>query len=112
MVKRPFRLTRSTDFMRVRRSGRSYAHPLLLLVALRNNDQSLRIGITAGKSVGGAVQRNRAKRRLRAAAHGMQPTLNLGWDLILIARPALLTAEYPQIQAALRDLFVRANLLE
>ena len=110
-MERQFRLTRSTDFKRVRRFGKSYAHPLLVLVALRNDGQAVRVGIAAGKSVGGAVQRNRAKRRLRAAIQNMRDETWIGWDVILIARPPILIAEFPQIQAALRELLLRANIL-
>jgi hypothetical protein len=58
-VKRRFRLTRSTDFKRVRRIGRSYAHPLVVLIVASNEIQQARIGIVAGKTVGMAVERNR-----------------------------------------------------
>ena len=71
-MKRNFRLTRSTDFKRVRNAGKSYAHPLLVLVVNPAAENSLKIGVTAGRSVGGAVQRNRAKRLLREA---MRPYL-------------------------------------
>jgi ribonuclease P protein component len=69
-VQRNFRLTRSEDFKRVRRDGKSYAHPLVVLIALNseNNEHSrVRVGVAAGKSVGTAVIRNRTKRLLREA---------------------------------------------
>jgi ribonuclease P protein component len=110
-VKRRFRLTRSTDFKRVRRFGKSYAHPLLVLVTTNNEEQFSRVGITAGKSIGGAVQRNRAKRRIRAAVRSIQPEIAPGWDIMLIARPAVITADYSQLEKALKDLLLRANLL-
>ena len=65
-MNRRFRLTRSTDFKRVRRIGKSYAHPLVVFVAAPNELQQVRIGVVAGRAVGSAVQRNRAKRQLRA----------------------------------------------
>jgi ribonuclease P protein component len=57
-VKRRFRLTRSTDFKRVRSSGKSYAHPLVVLYALPSDQPHMRIGVAASKAVGNAVQRN------------------------------------------------------
>jgi ribonuclease P protein component len=52
-------------------------------------DRPVRLGFTASKKVGGAVQRNRAKRRLRAAADRVLPDRAApGWDLVLIARQA------------------------
>ncbi len=123
-MKRNFRLTRSTDFKRVRNSGKSYAHPLVVLVAIPSTmlmtsastenvlQEALpcRVGVTAGRSVGGAVQRNRAKRLLREAMRMLLPEIRPGWDLILIARQPLPGATYQQVQAALSQLMRRANL--
>lgn len=113
-MNRKFRLSRSTDFQRVRRLGKSYAHPLLVFVAYPNPDAQAetRCGVTAGRSVGGAVQRNRAKRLLRSVIQPYLPGLPPGWDLALIARRPLLEASYPQIQAALHTLLRRARLLQ
>ena len=110
-MKRRFRLTKSTDFQRVRRLGKSYAHPLVVLVCLENQESITRWGVVAGKSVGGAVQRNRAKRLLRAA---IQPVLNevqSGWDLILIARHPLVNVDFNQVLSALLQLLRRACVM-
>ena len=80
-MQRKFRLTRSTDFKRVRRDGKSYAHPLIVLIALENQLSITRVGVTAGKSVGNAVKRNRAKRLIRAATRALHPQMATGWDL-------------------------------
>jgi len=110
-VKRKFRLTSSTDFQRVRRLGKSYAHPLIVLVALPSESSSLRIGIAAGRSVGNAVQRNQAKRRMRSAIQPWLEKLPPGWDLVLIARQPILAAPYDQLCVALRGLLRRARLV-
>jgi len=112
-VKRKFRLTRSTDFQRVRRLGKSFAHPLIVLITLRNElgDQS-RIGIAAGRSVGNAVRRNRAKRLLRAAMQPYLPSISSGWDIVLIARRPLTDVKSQQAQKVLAILLRRAGLLQ
>ena len=110
-MKRNFRLTRSTDFKRVRNAGKSYAHPLIVLVASPAAENSLKVGVTAGRSVGGAIQRNRAKRLLREAMRLLLPAIRPGWDLILIARKPLAVATYEQVQSTLSQLIRRANLL-
>jgi len=111
-VQKRFRLTRSEDFKRVRQSGKSYAHPLIVLVAQANESkETLRVGVSAGKTAGTAVDRNRAKRLLREAMRPLLPTLASGWDLILIARPALVTSTLEDTRSALTNLFQRANLL-
>jgi ribonuclease P protein component len=111
-VQRRFRLSRSEDFKRVRRHGKSYAHPLVVLVAQPSqSDGHLKIGIAAGKTTGSAVHRNRAKRLLREAMRTLIPYLASGWDLILIARPALVSATLTDTRSALANVLERAGLL-
>lgn len=110
-MQRNFRLTRSTDFKRVRRTGKSYAHPFVVLVVQASEAPRVRVGVTAGRSVGGAVQRNRAKRLLREAMRPLLPQLIPGWDLVLIARPALLSSSLQDIHQTLTNLLRRAQLI-
>jgi ribonuclease P protein component len=112
-VKRKFRLTKSTDFQRVRRLGKTYAHPLVVLVALQNEAGGPpRFGVAAGRSVGKAVVRNRAKRRLRAVLQPYITSVLPGWDVILLARRPILEAPFQQVQAAVSVLMQRAQLLQ
>lgn len=106
-----FRLTRSEDFKRVRRSGKSYAHSLVVLVAQSSGLKHIRVGVAAGKTTGTAVHRNRAKRLLREAMRPLLPSLASGWDLILIARPTLVTASLADTREALMSLLQRAQIL-
>lgn len=110
-MQRKFRLTQSTDFKRVRRTGKSYAHPFVVLVLQTSEVPRVRVGVTAGRSVGGAVQRNRAKRLIREAVRPLLPELLPGWDLILIARPALLSKSLQEIRQVLVSLLRRAQIL-
>ena len=110
-MQRSFRLTRSEDFKRVRRDGKSYAHPLVVLIVQNNDQPRVRVGVAAGKSVGTAVIRNRAKRLLREAMRPYLASLASGWDLILIARPALVSATLEDTQRALLNLLQRAKVL-
>ena len=107
-----FRLSRSEDFKRVRRNGKSYAHPLVVLVTQASKTSThVRVGVAAGKTTGNAVLRNRAKRLLREAMRPMLASLASGWDLVLIARPALVTATLEDTRAALLNLLRRAKIL-
>ncbi|HUC60754.1 MAG TPA: ribonuclease P protein component [Alphaproteobacteria bacterium] len=109
------RLTRRPEFLRVAAARRSYAAPGLVLQVLRReageDAGSVRLGLTASRKVGNAVARNRARRRLRAAANAVLPLrAEPGYDLVLIARAA--TAERPfalllgDLETALRRLGV------
>ena len=115
-MKRRFRLTRSIDFQRVRRSGKSFSHPLVVLYAISpeargDHEGVVRVGAIAGLAVGNAVKRNRAKRLLRAAMTDLLPQTLPGSDLLLIARPALPGSDFQQTRAALLSLLKRAGLL-
>ncbi len=110
-MQRRFRLTRSEDFKRVRRSGKSYAHPLLVLIAQAAENEGLRIGVTASRGIGTAVQRNRSKRLLREAVRTLIPSLSPGWEILLIARPAILLSSVFEVREALLILLRRADLV-
>ena len=110
-MQRKFRLTRSEDFKRVRRSGKSYAHPLVVLIVQAYDQPHVKVGVTAGRTVGTAVYRNRAKRLLREAIRPLLPSIASGFDLILIARPGLVSATLEETRQALLTLLQRAKIL-
>lgn len=108
---RKYRLTSSTDFKRVRRTGKSYAHPLTILVVSPNQKEISRFGITAGRTVGGAVVRNKAKRQMREALREHLPSIEPGWDIILIARSPISETKMSQIRKSIAGLLKRAGIL-
>ena len=110
-MQRKFRLTRSEDFKRVRRSGKSYAHPLVVLIVQTHDQPRVKVGVAAGRTVGTAVYRNRAKRLLREAMRTLIPNIASGLDLILIARPGLVSATLEDTHRALLNLLQRAKIL-
>ena len=109
-MERRFRLTRTIEFKRVRDEGKSYAHPLVVLVVSPSQLDHPRIGVTASHNMGGAVQRNRSKRLLREAVRSFIPTL-LPAHIILIARTPLASANLDETRQALEQLFNKAKLL-
>lgn len=111
-MKHSVRLTRSTDFQRVRRNGKSYAHPFLILNFDKNELGITRIGIAAGLRLGGAVERNRAKRRLRPILAYWLPMVKKGHDVVIIARTPLKTASFMELMNAVGETLKRAGLIE
>lgn len=71
-----------------------------------------RFGVSAGRSLGSAVRRNRAKRLLREALRARLPNIHPGWDVVVIARNPMAEATYQQVQDALADVLRRAHLLQ
>ena len=111
-MERRFRLTRSTDIKRVRRVGKSYAHPLIvLLMAESDEEQETRFGIVAGRSVGGAVQRNHAKRVIRESLRPLLSEITPGWDILLLARHGMDGATFLKVHHAMAILLQRAHLI-
>lgn len=109
-VERRIRLRRTTDVRLVYDEGRSWAHPLLVLVVRPNGLDFSRVGVTASRRVGKAVARNRAKRLMREAARRLYPQFGVGWDVMLIARAAILKVKEPQVEQALASLLRRAGV--
>lgn len=110
-MKRKFRLRKTSELKRVRREGRSYAHPLIVLQVLPNVDLQIRIGIVATKTIGNAVKRNYAKRLIREAFRNYLDKIQPGWNLVFVARPPILGAKFESIQLAIEDLLIRSKLL-
>lgn len=109
---RRYRLRQQADFQRVRREGRSWAHPLAILWACRNDLDHSRFGFSVGRAVGGAVVRNRAKRRLREAVRRDLERIAPGWDLVFVARAPIAEADFEAIALAVRELLGRAGLMD
>ena len=113
-MKRRIRLRRKADFDAVMRGRRIYSGRGLVALAIPNPAGEMRIGVTVSRQLKGAIDRNRARRRLREAVRasllqgGSGPgQRGIRYDVVLIARPAALTLRFADLkeeteQAALR----------
>lgn len=106
------RLKRRPEFLAVAGARRKWATPGLILQARAHDERQhpnpgeppVRIGLTASKKVGGAVERNRARRRLRAAlAEVLAPNAAPGHDFVLVARSETVRRPYADLKADLKQ---------
>lgn len=111
-MKRRYRVRDKARFRQIRQEGASYTHPLLVLNCLTNNESISRCGFTVSKRIGSAVDRNRARRRIREAVRQVWDSVLPGWDLVWIARPGINEAEFSELQDACARLLRRARLLK
>jgi ribonuclease P protein component len=110
------RLSRSGEFERVYREGRSHASRHLVVYAFprADGDGAPRLGVSVGRKLGGAVERNRIKRLLREAFWASADGLSEGYDFVIVARPAAgdLAREGGEgaVEGALRSVLAEAGL--
>jgi len=110
---RVWRLRPHGEFERVRQTGRSWPHRLLVLIVQPRLNASLdppRVAVVAGKRLGGAVVRNRVKRQLRAAIQQVAGHIPVGVDVIVMARAPLLDTDFDHIVTALTEVLQRAGI--
>lgn len=90
------RLTKRSEFVTLTKLGSRWVTPSFIVQMFqRNPDGTFRYGITASRKIGGAVQRNRAKRRLRALVREILPKVGKpGTDYVLIARQEALKRDF------------------
>lgn len=111
-LKKEHRLRKNAQIRKVREEGRSWAHPLLALCALRNDLEYSRFGFSVSRWIGGAVIRNRVKRLVREATRLRLEGIAGGWDLVFIARDPIQSADFHQVDRAVGQLLRHACLLK
>jgi ribonuclease P protein component len=104
-------LSRPQEFAAFQGAGSTRSHPLLTVRFLRADHGNTRFGLATGRRLGNAVIRNRVRRRLREALRVMAPSFQPGWDVLIIARPAIVDADHDALVGALRRTLVRGGVL-
>lgn len=90
-------LVNNHEFKRVYNRGGSSVHPLLVTYIFKNNKGITRIGLTATKKIGKAVERNRARRVIKAAIAELKREIPPGYDIVFVARAKTTTVKMQDV---------------
>ena len=91
--------------------GTARSHGALTARFLRTDLDSTRFGLATGRRLGPAVVRNRVRRRIREALRGMASSIQPGWDILIIVRPALVGIDHPGLVRTLQRLLDRGGVI-
>jgi ribonuclease P protein component len=104
-------LSHPQDFAALQERGTMRSHPLLAARILRTDLEMTRFAMATGRVLGSAVVRNRIRRRIREVLRALEPNIQPGWDVLLIARPALIAADHETLVTTLRRQLARGGVL-
>ncbi|MGN0457576.1 MAG: ribonuclease P protein component [Eubacterium sp.] len=104
-------LKENKDFRRLYYRGKSVASPVLVTYAMKNRRGSCFYGITTSKKIGKAVDRNRAKRVIRASFEELKGDINGNWDFVFVARTKTTKVKMQEVRQAMYEQFCRLGVI-
>ena len=104
------KLKQNWEFHRAYNRGVSCVAPEFVLYIVKGKKGQLRLGITAGKKIGTAVYRNRAKRVITAAFDACAPHIPTGYDCVVVARTRILNTKSNTVAARFEQQLKKENL--
>lgn len=104
-------LKENREFQFLYHRGKSQVHPCLITYAHKTRRGQMRVGITTGKKVGGAVERNRCRRIIREAYRALMPQLSGSFDLVFVARGRTTTCTATDIRAIMEQQLKKLGVL-
>lgn len=105
-------LKENYEFRRLYAKGKNAASPYLVLYCRKRRGEGNRLGITVGKKIGKAVQRNRVRRRIREIYRLHEHQIDEGYDLVVVGRTRAVFSTYRQLDSAFLKLADKLGLLK
>lgn len=105
-------LKTNSDFRRAYMRGKSYTNPALVSYVIKNRAGICRVGITASKKIGNAVQRNRARRVIREAFRNIDMSCAGNYDIVFVARSKTVYKKSTDIYKAMLPMLKEAGVLK
>lgn len=104
-------LNQNKDFRSLYYRGQSQVAPMLVTYVRKNRLGICRVGITTGKKIGKAVDRNRCRRLIREAYRLLSPAIQGSWDIVFVARTRTVQASMPQVKVTMEKQLQALSLL-
>ena len=105
------KLKENYEFRRAYTRGKSYVTPYFVIYLFKTKKTTVRLGITTGKKLGGAVSRNRARRIITAALRESLPRLKGGYDVVIVARTRILDLKSTEVSEWMNRQWETAGVL-
>jgi len=103
-------LTKNYEFRRLYSKGKTAASKTVVVYCLRNSKAENKLGITVSAKLGGAVQRNRIRRRLKEIYRLNEHTLKAGYNIVIVARQRSRYAGWRELESSVLSLFRKLGL--
>lgn len=104
-------LTRGEEFRTVYAAGRRLAFSVATIYVLPRPSSEARLGVSVGRKIGGAVQRNRLRRRIREAFGRVRPRLWQGVDIVIVPRPSAADVPFSRLVSSISAALETAGVL-
>lgn len=109
-MKKQYRIKKEADFRDIMSERQSFANRNLVIYIRKKEQKHFKVGLSVGKKVGNAVDRNRTKRLLRLALKRLKPEIKKEFEFILIARPAIKGLTYDEVEKNVRHVLNLAGI--
>jgi ribonuclease P protein component len=104
-------LKKNYEFKRLYNKGKSAASQCAVVYCKRNGSTENRLGVTVSTKLGGAVQRNRIRRRLKEVYRLNEKTLLSGYNIVIVARMKSRFTGFSELESSVLSLFRKLNLI-
>lgn len=111
-LRRAGTITDNCDFRRAYARGKVFTNPALVTYVRKNRAGICRVGITASKKIGGAVERNRARRVIRAACLALPETVTGHYDIVFVARTRTIRTKSTELIPVIRKHLQSAGVIK
>lgn len=111
-MKKKYRIKKESDFREIMNEKKSFANKHLIVYLRKKEAPHFKVGLSVGKKIGNAAERNYVKRVLRLSLQQYMTEIDDYWELLLIARPAIKSLSYEDVQKNVQHVLRLAGVLE